>query len=144
MRGWQVKDKNDKVIGKVDNLLVNKSAERVVYLDVEVDPEILNKDFEPYSRNKSSDGPHNFINEDGENHLIIPIGLATLDLENEIVYSNEVDQKTYAETKRYSKGSEITRDYEVIIIETYDRSDENRNFEDDDSFYDNKHFERNY
>jgi hypothetical protein len=32
-----VKDANNRIIGKVDHLLVNKTAERVVYLDVEVD-----------------------------------------------------------------------------------------------------------
>jgi hypothetical protein len=37
VRGWDVKDANNRTIGKVDHLLVNKTAERVVYLDVEVD-----------------------------------------------------------------------------------------------------------
>ncbi len=37
VRGWKVKDSDNRVIGKVDNLLVNKNTERVVYLDVVLD-----------------------------------------------------------------------------------------------------------
>ena len=33
VRGWDVKDANDRIIGKVEHLLVNKIAERVVYLE---------------------------------------------------------------------------------------------------------------
>jgi hypothetical protein len=36
-----VKDANNRIIGKVDHLLVNKTAERVVYLDVEVDTTVI-------------------------------------------------------------------------------------------------------
>lgn len=144
VRGWVVKDGQDRPVGKVDNLLVNKSTERVVYLDVEVDESIINKNFEPYQRDKSSSETHNFINEDGENHIILPIGLANLDIENEVVYSKSVDQDTFAHTKRHQKGTDIEREYEVIIIDTYDRSENKKSYGEDDEFYDNQHFESNY
>jgi hypothetical protein len=38
--GWDVKDANNRIIGKVDHLF-NKTAERVVYLDVEVDTTVI-------------------------------------------------------------------------------------------------------
>jgi hypothetical protein len=41
VRGWDVKDANNRIIGKVNHLLVNKIAERVVYLDVEVDTTVI-------------------------------------------------------------------------------------------------------
>jgi hypothetical protein len=41
VRVWDVKDANNRIIGKVDHLLVNKSAERVVYLDIEVDTTLI-------------------------------------------------------------------------------------------------------
>ncbi len=41
VRGWKVKDINDRTIGKVVSFLVNKEAKRVRYLDVEVDESII-------------------------------------------------------------------------------------------------------
>ncbi|MDQ6890962.1 MAG: PRC-barrel domain-containing protein [Bacteroidota bacterium] len=41
VRDWKVEDANGRLVGKVDGLLVNKTAERVVYLDVEVDKSII-------------------------------------------------------------------------------------------------------
>jgi hypothetical protein len=41
VRVWDGKDANNRIIGKVDHLLVNKSAERVVYLDIEVDTTLI-------------------------------------------------------------------------------------------------------
>jgi hypothetical protein len=43
-----MKDANNRIIGKVDHLLVNKTAERVVYLDVEVDTTVIEEGHETY------------------------------------------------------------------------------------------------
>jgi hypothetical protein len=53
-----VKDANNRIIGKVDHLLVNKTAERVVYLDVEVDKTVIEED--TYDKHVS-DGVHEFF-----------------------------------------------------------------------------------
>lgn len=45
VRGWEVKDANKRSIGKVDHLLVNKTAERVVYLDVEVHDALIKEGY---------------------------------------------------------------------------------------------------
>jgi hypothetical protein len=45
-----MKDANNRIIGKVDHLLVNKTAERVVYLDVEVDTTVIEEGHETYDR----------------------------------------------------------------------------------------------
>ena len=55
VRGWDVKDKDTRVIGKVDNLLVNKDREQVVYLDVEVDNSIIEANHDPYGKSSSSE-----------------------------------------------------------------------------------------
>lgn len=47
VRSWEVRDADNRVIGKVDNLLVNKTARRVVYLDVEVDNTIIDAKHDP-------------------------------------------------------------------------------------------------
>ena len=142
VQGWEVQDADSKVIGKVHNLLVNKSTERVVYLDVEVDKSIIDANYQPYS-SKANDGVHDFINEDGENHIIIPIGMATLDLENHIVRSSKVSYDTFSQTKRVKKGSNIDREYEVIVLDTYSTSrDEENVYPSDDTMYDREEYRR--
>ncbi len=130
VRGWKVKDVDNRVIGKVDNLLVNKQTERVVYLDVEVDKSIIEAGHDPY-KSSASEGVHDFINKDGENHIIIPVGLVKLNEDDKFVYTDKVNHRTFAETKRMEKGSNVNREYEVVVLESYDRdtnysSDPNR------------------
>ena len=120
VRGWDVKDKDNRVIGKVDNLLVNKDREQVVYLDVEVDSTIIEANHDPYSKSSSSE-VHEFINKDGEEHIIIPVGLVSLNEDQKFVYTDRIDYQTFSETKRFEKGSPVERDYEVIVLESYDR-----------------------
>ena len=79
VRGWDVKDAYNRIIGKVDHLLVNKTSERVVYLDVEVDEALIEEGFKTY-QDKVSEGVHEFLNKEGENHLIIPIGMAWMEM----------------------------------------------------------------
>lgn len=139
VRGWEVKDIDNRVIGEVNNLLVNKNTERVVYLDVELDEAILNVNHEPFSA-KAKDGIHEFVNEDGENHVIIPIGLASLDLETNIVYAKNINYETFAKTKRFKKDSPIYRDYETLILETYRRPEDVVNYPEYDLFYEQNEF----
>lgn len=141
VRGWKVKDKDGRTVGKVDNLLINKRTERVVYLDIEVDASILDIDHEPY-RKRNIDGVHEFLNKDGENHLILPIGLANLNLDSEIVFTESIDHKTFAETKRIKKGQPFYRDYEETVLDSYDRKKDLEDYPDDDSFYEGDAFYR--
>ena len=121
VRGWKVKDVDNRVIGEVDNLLVNKHTERVVYLDVEVDKSIIEGAHNPY-RSSASEGVHEFINKEGENHIIIPIGLVKLNDDENFVYTDKVNYKTFAETKRMKKGSNVNREYEDVVLESYERN----------------------
>ena len=120
VRGWPVKDADNKVVGKVDNLLVSKEKKRVVYLDVEVDKSIIDANHDPYGKPASGD-VHEFINKDGENHLILPVGLARLNTDEKFVYTDRINHQTFAETKRKAKGYDVDRDYEVVVLESYNR-----------------------
>lgn len=120
VRGWDVKDADNRVIGKVDNLLVNKRKDRVVYLDVEVDETIIEANHDPYGT-PSNTGVHEFINKDGENHIIIPIGLVRLDEDQKFVYTDSINHQTFSETKRMEKGQVVDRQYETVVMESYDR-----------------------
>lgn len=121
VRGWQVKDADNRVIGKVDNLLVNKSTERVVYLDVEVDSSIIEANHDPYGTPSDAE-VHEFINKDGENHIIIPVGLVSINEDPDYVYTDRINHQTFAETKRIQPGSQINREYEVVVLESYGRN----------------------
>lgn len=124
VRGWKVKDAEGRDIGKVDNLLVNKEKEKVVYLDVEVDQSILAADHKPYA-NSAKGEVHEFINKDGEDHLIIPTGLAGINADEKFVYTDRINHRTFAETKRIEKGAAIDRDYELLVLESYNRNRSN-------------------
>jgi len=139
VRGWNVKDTDGKIIGKVDSFLVNKTAERVVYLDVEVDKSILDKNYEPYQSN-ANEGVHDFINEDGENHVIIPIGLVRLHLDGNYVSTDSINHDTFASTKRIKKRTPINRQYEIIILDSYGRHQDDTTYPEDDTFYTRKEF----
>ncbi len=143
VRGWDVKDAENRTIGKVDNLLVNKTAKRVVYLDVEVNDGIIEAGHETYGTSVS-EGIHEFLNKDGDNHLIIPIGLVTLDEENETVVAKDIKHNTFSKTRRFSKGAFIERDLEITTIRSYTQPNVvgDPEFE-SDNFYDRKTFENN-
>lgn len=118
--GWPVKDRENRVIGKVSNLLVNKDLEKVVYLDVEVDDSIIEANHDPYA-SQASEGLREFVNKKGENHIIIPIGLVTIDDKQKFVLTDSIGYQTFAGTKRMTPGSNINRDYEMMVLNSYNR-----------------------
>ena len=143
VRGWDVKDANDRTIGKVDHLLVNKIAERVVYLDVEVDTSLIEEGHNTYQDSVSA-GVHEFLNEEGENHLIIPIGMAILDENNKIVNTNQIDSSTFAKTKRFKNGDDIDFRYELNTLRHYKGDNNIHSSSDVDGFYDREEFNNTF
>ena len=124
VRGWEIRDADGREVGKVDNLLVNKEKQKVVYLDVEVDESLIEADHKPYAK-PAKDEVHEFINKNGENHLIIPIGLASLNTDEKYVYTDRIKHRTFAETKRIENGATIDRGYEIVVLESYNRDRNN-------------------
>lgn len=120
VRGWDVKDSQGESIGEVKNLLISKADKRVVYLDVEVNESMIHEDHKPYAA-PADGGTHGFLNKEGENHIIIPVGLIDLDLAHQIVETPKIGRNIFSETKRFKKGFLIDRDYETSILESYSR-----------------------
>ncbi len=139
VRGWDVRDANNRTIGKVDHLLVNKTAERVVYLDVEVDTTLIEEGHNTY-QDPASGGVHEFLNKEGESHLIIPIGMAMIDEENKLVSTNQIDSSTFAKTKRFKKGDVIDFGYELNVVRHYRGDNTIHHTDSDDGFYDREEF----
>ncbi|MEC5167151.1 hypothetical protein RCH18_002901 [Flavobacterium sp. PL11] len=119
VRDWKVLDSDYKVIGKVDGLLVSKEAERVVYLDVEVDEALIEQGHQTFGK-PTTDGVHEFLNDKGDTHLIIPIGLVTLDEDSSKVHCNSINYSTFVKTKRFKKGMELDRSYELMVLPHYE------------------------
>ncbi len=141
VRNWEVRDGDNRVIGTVDNLLVNKDAKRVVYLDIEVDETIIDANHDPYGRPDNMD-VREFINKEGDTHIILPIGMVNLDKDEETVMSNGINHRTFAETKRYRKGDTINREYEILVLNSYNRNRQDQENYTDDDFYDRDEFNR--
>jgi len=143
VRGWNVKDANNRTVGKVDHLLVNKTAERVVYLDVEVDTALIEEGYNTY-QDRVSDGVHEFLNKEGENHLIIPIGMASIDEKNNLVNTNQIDSSTFAKAKRFRKGDVIDFAYELNLVRHYRGDNTIHGSNTVDGFYDREEFKNNF
>jgi sporulation protein YlmC with PRC-barrel domain len=140
IRGWDVVDAQNRVVGKVQHLLVNKTEERVVYIDVEVDKSLIEAGYDTYQA-KVSQGVHGFINQDGDDHLIIPIGMVSLDTENEKVLTDQINYDTFTQARRFKKDSIVDREYELMLLRHYN-GDNPIDFSIlDDRFYSRKEFE---
>jgi sporulation protein YlmC with PRC-barrel domain len=139
VRGWEIIDADNMAIGRVSNLLVSKKDERVVYLDVEVDESLQGSENELLQEPAAS-GIHGFVNRQGEDHLIVPVGMVRLDEENKKVITDHIDHKTFDRAKRFRKGADIDRDYELALLRHYtgDATDDRTDL--DDRFYARKEF----
>ena len=142
VRGWDVIDADNRRIGEVDDLLVNKAAERVVYLEVEVDDDLIKEGHQTYGK-RTDNAPHEILNKDDDNHIIIPIGAVALDEENKKVISNDIHYDTFMRSGRHSKGSDIGREHETRLLGIFYPDDTNDlTSSDNDDFYNRRHFER--
>jgi hypothetical protein len=141
VRGWPLLDQERCKVGEIDSLVVNKDSERVVYLDVDLDEDyIWNSD--AALAKSASKGVHTFVNEDGEDHLIVPIGLVTVDSENQRVLCDTLSPDTFRKAKRHRKNSELTLQYELEVMNIYANAD-GRIVAIDDPFYSRPEFLNN-
>jgi hypothetical protein len=111
--------------------LVNKDLEKVVYLDVEVDDSIIEANHDPYATPANA-GLREFVNKEGENHIIIPIGMVTIESKEKFVFADSIGYQTFAGTKRMIPGANINRDYEMTVLNSYNRERKTRYDEDFD------------
>ncbi len=117
VRGWIVISADGNKFGRVEELIVDPDILRVRYLDVLVD-----------------DGVQGV---DEDRHMLIPIGVATLDTKEDKVYIKTIETVTLLKTPNYTGGT-ISRDYERSV--TTSLSDEEFNV-DDKYFYEHDFFD---
>lgn len=95
VRGWTVRGSDGQALGTVFELIVDPEAMKVRYLDVELDPRFR-------------------INEH-ENHILLPIGAASLDTEDDNVFVPALNSESVLNYPPYVE-IQITRDYEEAML----------------------------
>lgn len=123
VRGWDVVDADNRTIGKVTNLLVSKKYERVIYLDVEVDRSLLEACHDTHQPPPSGEGVHGVMDKNGEDHLIVPVGMVSLDEERSKVLTGQIGFTTFARARRFHEGAAIEREYELLLLRLYTGDD---------------------
>ena len=99
VRGWEVLASGGRRIGKVDDLLIDRTAMKVRYLDVDLDDDLL---------------------ETGDDrHILIPIGYARLDEDEDQVSVPELAIDRLGTIPAYTRDS-LTREHETDTIRSYD------------------------
>lgn len=94
IRGWDVRTADGRRIGRVEDLIVDTGLMKVRYIEAKLDREITHTD--------------------DDRHVLIPIGTARLDDDEDDVYlsTSIVDPQ---QLPAYDHGSPLTRDYEVSL-----------------------------
>jgi sporulation protein YlmC with PRC-barrel domain len=98
-RGWEVVASDGRRIGEVDELLVDTSAMKVRYLDVDMDDE---------------------LSAEPDRHVLVPIGYARLDRDHDRVIVDQLSCDELRAIPAYRHGP-LTRDYETSLRDSYRR-----------------------
>lgn len=99
VRGWDVSGDDGQKFGEVNDVLVDQQAERVKYLDVEVDKEVASSK---------------------DQHVLIPIGAAQLDESDDRVIVNGVSSTQVRNLLAYQRQA-VTREYEDQVQQAFSR-----------------------
>ncbi len=123
IRGWKVKNNQNQVVGKVDELLFDTESLRVRYLILDLEGK-----------------PLNLVSRE----VIIPIGLAVLDKADNLVLLSEVTVGHLATLPEYKKGHmTIATEREVrnVFAPSQGVEYEDPDYYDPKEFYNNKYFD---
>ena len=114
VRGWKVKLSTGETVGTVENLIVDKGARKVRYLEVTGDRNFYKSygDNGYYLDNDSG----RVYDADHDEHFIVPIGVARLDHSDNEVYLEGVTTNVLGGIPRYRRGSQLSPRYEIETL----------------------------
>ncbi|GAA4366536.1 hypothetical protein GCM10023185_37750 [Hymenobacter saemangeumensis] len=95
VRGWTVRGADGKALGRVYELIVEPEALKVRYLDIELDA--------------------HFKTNEHERHILLPIGVAAIDAEDDNVFVPALDSEKVLSYPPYIE-LQVTRDYEEAML----------------------------
>jgi photosynthetic reaction center H subunit len=99
VRGWEVMGADGRRLGEVDELLVDTSAMKVRYLDVDLDGE---------------------VGGGADRHVLVPIGYARLDREHDRVIVDELAAADLQALPTYEHAP-LSRDFETSVRDSFPR-----------------------
>jgi hypothetical protein len=143
VRGWKIVDADNRTIGTIDNLWVNKDMKRVVYLDVKADKTLIEDSRNEVHEAIAKDNGREFIYKDGDSHVIIPIGSVSINKDTKTVMANSIGYDTFRNTSRYNSQHNFDREYERRVMKSYypENNPDSVYYSDDDSFYERREFD---
>jgi len=100
VRGWTVRGSDGQALGTVFELVVDPEALKVRYLDVELDSRFQINEY--------------------ENHILLPIGVASLDADGDNVFVPALNAESVLNYPPYLE-IQITRDYEEAMLRALGR-----------------------
>ena len=95
VRGWTVRGSDGQALGAVFELIVDPEALKVRYLDIELDPRFQINEY--------------------ENHILLPIGAASLDADGDNVFVPALNTESVLNYPPYIE-IQITREYEEAML----------------------------
>ncbi len=104
VRGWALVDRNNQKLGTINELIVDVDREKVRYLDVAPSGDTFRGD--------------------SEHRLLIPIGVARIDNDDDRIVVNDLDKESLNALPPH-RGEAITRDYEYEVVDRFNSRDLN-------------------
>ena len=95
VRGWTVRGNDGQALGTVFELIVDPEVLKVRYLDIELDTRFQIKEY--------------------ENHILLPIGVASLDADGDNVFVPALTAESVLNYPPYTE-IQITRDHEKAML----------------------------
>ena len=120
VRGWTVKLDTGETVGTVDNLIVDRAAEQVRYLEVRGDANFYGtyRDRSSYLDNDFHEGYKAGTDE----LVIVPVGMVQLDRSNKSCSLSGVTADYIGLAPRYRRGSALRPRYEIETLHYYDNN----------------------
>ena len=118
VRGWKLQLDSGDVVGTVDNLIVDKAARKVRYLEVKTDDA-----FSTAYRNRATyldTDFHDGYKAGTDELVIVPVGMVRLDHDNKTCLASGVTADYLGLAPRYRRGSALRPRYEIETLHYYD------------------------
>ncbi|HLM68775.1 MAG TPA: PRC-barrel domain-containing protein, partial [Longimicrobium sp.] len=109
VRGWEVMASDGRKIGEVEELLVDTTAMKVRYLEVDVDNTLM----------ADTAGA-------GDRHVLIPIGYARLERERDSITVDALSSADLHTIPAYDRTSGVTREHETAVRDHFNRPSQAR------------------
>jgi len=116
VRGWTVKTSDHRTLGVVDSLIADTATKEVRYLDVDLDDSIADNENPLKNKRPGAAGStHLAVGQDNEQHVIVPIGAARIDKEEDIITIDSIDVEKLRSAPRIAKEGQISPAHELDL-----------------------------